>query len=123
MNANALLREWRSNLTKALLAEKALPKNANDMMVLNLQEITNLYADTREMLDNFSNNCMKYQNIVKDSRREISHPKLNQLEFQLERITHNIDRGRKMTELHNNQDYKFINKYLQESERARKLSM
>jgi hypothetical protein len=66
---------------------------------------------------------MKYQNIVKDSRREISHPKLNQLEFQLERITHNIDRGRKMTELHNNQDYKFINKYLQESQRARKLSM
>lgn len=124
MNANALLREWKSNLTEALLAKGSLPKHANDMLVLNLQEITELYSDTGRMLEQFSGNCRKYQNIVKDSKRDVSPPqKLNQLEFQLERITHNLDKGKEMTNLHNNQDYKFINKYLQETQRSKNLSM
>jgi hypothetical protein len=113
--SRALLREWKSKLVEAMGAKRALPKGNVDRIVLNLQEINELYVDTEQMLEHFVDNCNHYQDVVKDIKRQISPAQqLNQVQSRLDRMVKNLEKGREMIGLHNNQDYKFITKYLEE---------
>ena len=113
--SRALLREWKSKLVQAMGAKKALPKGNVDKIVLNLQEINELYIDTEQMLEHFVESCTHYQDVVKDIKRQISPAQqLNQVQSRLDRMVKNLEKGREMIDLHNNQDYKFLTKYLEE---------
>ncbi len=113
--SRALLREWKSKLVEAMGAKVALPKGNVNRIVLNLQEINELYVDTEQMLEHFVDNCNHYQDVVKDIKRQISPAQqLNQVQSRLDRMVKNLEKGREMIDLHNNQDYKFLTKYLEE---------
>ena len=123
-NANAALRDWRSTLVTMVLANQAIPLGDLGLLTNNLQEINEIYSQTSAMIDSFTQNCLEYQEIVKDSKRTISpQEKLNQVETQLSRIKHSLEKGRKMTDLQQNNDYKYLTKYLEEQSKSRSISM
>ncbi|MEK6733749.1 MAG: hypothetical protein AABY27_01425 [Pseudomonadota bacterium] len=106
----ALLREWRSNIV-ALITAKKNPKI--DVLSTDLIEIEDLYRDSERMLNNFVDQCVEYQAIVKDANRStLPQTKLTSLQFQVTRIRGRLEKGRDLTDLQLNKDYRYLAGYV-----------
>ncbi len=119
LSAKAELRKWRSNIALAIEKNHLLPENIIQDLNHSMLEITELYKHTEIMINRFITKCEEYHEIIHNAKSMISpSQKLNQVTNSITRIRRNLEKGQKITNLHNDFDYKFIDKYLKEREQS-----
>lgn len=112
-DANAVLRKWKSDLIDMISKGNELQQNQILSLANNLQEMSELYVDTKNTLDLVSNKFTNYQAIVKDTKRVISpQQKLNQLQSHLDKVITGLEKEKHIADLSHNNDYKYLYKHV-----------
>ena len=108
--ANSFLRSLRQKIINS--SNDDFNKFNNDFI-----EITKIYNDSEVMINQFIGKCSGYKQVILDQKQQ--NPQHRVVQSQLEKVIKQLEKGHRMVDLTNNNDYNFLDSYLKENKQNR----